>query len=862
VAYVSPILVRIRAVFLDVFLGIATPLLISFVLLAPIILSRGIPFYGDETYYYINFESFYFNPFNLLFQWTPARGLAPPLLTFFSYSIPLASLVAVFGQELAVKAFILVVASLPGILTYFALKILAEEWSLFSDEKRSELFALTGSLFVLLSFTNSGLLGAGTAPAWALIMLPVSFALSVRYLRNGSTKHLLLLGLCSLFAIANPFWMYLMIIMGLTYLVIEIAFSHEPRSVLLKRSITAILVFLALNAFWLVPTAAGYLRGGGGVLQVYTTEQLVSFGGLLFLSHWNILDVIMVGEHSYHFFWLHPQNYGPLNVAIPLLAGTSLLLFRKNRHVLFMALILVIGIFLTKGVHEPGGYLYYLVAKNLPYGAGAILRNPTKFVPLVNFSYAFLIGLVIAKLFEKSESIGAFSKNVTSSKVVKYARVTGLTLLVLSPLTYGTLLDLNGYTWPRYKPTYIPEVYDELNSWLSNQSGDFKVMWIPSGGAYIWKPYIITDFPDLYSSRPAVSFRQVYPQPLGSTDEVGKLLKALGVKYVVYHGDSLDYPNQEILQQLLRQRDLKVVYELNYSYAPENDSKSPLPVGQPDLQFSQSPFKLLAPKSLPRGGEAEVVIQYYIPQSVVENGFMGGFWAGFGIGLNGFSAGSVSLDKRVFWAGVHEQRMINETYGYAVFRVKVPYTYPGTAIDLYANFYDGGFQPLPSSYFVTRLPVSPREVTLRFVVFENEEYDGLVYVNHEVSSPQEIFEVEKASSLRNYKQISPVEWEVVVNASSPFVLVFTEPYDRLWRAYVNGKEVEPVALYNVVNGFTISETGTLHIRIYYTLQTYLNAGLLTSGLSFAVLVSLCAYQGLRKRLSGGPRIAPSAGGAE
>jgi hypothetical protein len=194
--------------------------------------------------------------------------------------------------------------------------------------------------------------------------------------------------------------------------------------------------------------------------------------------------------------------------------------------------------------------------------------------------------------------------------------------------------------------------------------------------------------------------------------------------------------------------------------------------------------------------------------------------------------------------------------------VKVPYTYPGTAIDLYANFYDGGFQQLTSSYFVARLPVSPREVTLRFVVFENEAFNGLVYVNHEVSSPQEIFEVEKASSLRNYKQISPVEWEVVVNASSPFVLVFTEPYDRLWRAYVNGKEVEPVALYNVVNGFPISETGTLHIRIYYTLQTYLNAGLLTSGLSFVVLVSLCAYQGLRKRLSRGPRIAPPTGGAK
>jgi hypothetical protein len=1159
VAYVLPILVRIKAVFLDVLLGIATPLLISLVLLTPIILPRGIPFYGDETYYYINFESFYFNPLNWLFQWTPARGPAP-LLTFFSYSIPLASLVALFGQELAVKAFILVVASLPGILTYFALKILVEEWSLFSDEKRARLFALTGSLFVLLSFTNSGLGGAGTAPAWALIMLPISFALLIRYLRSGSTKHLLLLGLCSLFAIANPFWIYLMIIMGLIYLIVEIMFSHEPRLILLKRSMTAILVFLALNAFWLVPTIAGYLKGGGGVFQVYTTEQLISFGGLLFLSHWKLLDVLMVGEHQYYFFWLHPQNYGPLNVVIPILAGISLLAFRRNRHVLFMGLVLVVGVFLTKGVHEPAGYLYYLIAKSLPYGAGALLRNPTKFVPLVSFSYAFLIGLTIAKLYERAKSLKV--SKAWHSRAASYGLALGLILLVLAPVTYGTILDLQGYTWPRYKPTYIPKVYDELNSWLSNQLGDFKVMWIPSGGAYVWKPYIITAFPDLYSSRPAVSFRQVYPQPLGSTDEVGKLLKALGVKYVVYHGDSLDYPNQEILQQLLRQRNLKVVYELNYTYAPEDNSKSPLPVGQPDLQFSQSPFKLLAPESLPRGGEAEVVIQYTIPRSVVEEGFKGRFWAGFGIGLSGFSARSASLDRRVFWAGVHEQRMINETCGYAVFKVKVPYTYPGTAIDIYANFYDGSFRPLTPSYFVARLPVSPREVRIPFVVFENEEYSGPVYPSnlalayglnladlmnvdgfdfaswslvsvgeappprdllnlsrafvysnstlpewleewlassnipvcyvvplcelklpmerpvsgpyepsyyvyderpltligepvlsrgrgtvlnfsyylpkpvldegyrgrfwagfgirlwgypHGVApppdsepryrvfeafisdfkllddcrgyvafnvtvpesfegtaidiyanfydgsfrpispayfvgtfkvrgttlvrdgppklhvvrdafllnvyvprsgeyvlalkavgslnvngmqlkrdggwayisfpelkrgrcviaistddeayvqglallsidrgsiSPHQVLKAEVPARLLSSRQVSPVEWEVVVNASSPLVLVFTEPYDRLWRAYVNGKEVEPVALYGMVNGFPISETGILRIRIYYTLQTYFNAGLLTSGLSFAVLACLCIYQSVsRKRSSQEP----------
>jgi hypothetical protein len=272
-------------------------------------------------------------------------------------------------------------------------------------------------------------------------------------------------------------------------------------------------------------------------------------------------------------------------------------------------------------------------------------------------------------------------------------------------------------------------------------------------------------------------------------------------------------------------------------------------MNQPDFQFSQSPFKLITPEALPRGNEAEVIIQYTIPQSVVEKGFKGRFGAGFSIGLNGFSAGSVSPDKRVFWAGVYEQKMLNDTCGYAVFKVKVPYMYPGTAVDIYANLYDRDFRPLTPSYFIVRLPVSPREVTVPFVVFENEEYSGPVYIQSlasaslegEVNDSLQEFKAEMVGLL-NYKQISPVEWEVTVNASSPFILVFTEPYDRLWRAYVNGKEVEPITLYSMVNGFPINETGILCIKIYYTLQTYYNIGLLTSGISFMILIFLCIYR--------------------
>ncbi|MEM3573394.1 MAG: hypothetical protein QXJ62_04085, partial [Nitrososphaeria archaeon] len=526
---------KIKQSFLELFLGIVLPISVAFLLLNPLLMQKGIPFYGDETYYYITPNSFYFNPFAWLFSWIPAYGPAPPFLTLFSYSAPLISMTCLFGQELAVKLFILAVASLPAILTFFALRILDKEWGLFNNEGPGLLFASVSSIFMLVSFTNAGLVGAATAPAWSYLTLPLSFALFVRYIRKGLIKDLLSLCVVSLFAIANPFWIYLMAIIASLYLIIEVL-SGEKKRLILKRLILVTLSILTLHSFWVVPTIGGYIFSAGALFQSYTTEQLISFEGLRFLSHWTLLDVLMVGEHQYYFFWLHLQNYGPLSVIIPLMAIATVLIFRRNKYVLFTALILVIGIFLTKGVHEPGGYLYYFVAKNLPYGAGALLRNPTKFVPLVTFSYAILIGLFVAKVYEKL-GFFKFKGFILKPSLIKYGALAVLALLVLSPVTYGTLLDLQGYTWPRYKPTYIPQIYDDVNSWLSQQQGNFKVMWIPSGGSYVWKPYIITAFPDLLSSRPAVSFYKIYPEPLTSTDRIGDVLTPLGVKYIIYHGD-------------------------------------------------------------------------------------------------------------------------------------------------------------------------------------------------------------------------------------------------------------------------------------------------------------------------------------
>jgi hypothetical protein len=102
-----------------------------------------------------------------------------------------------------------------------------------------------------------------------------------------------------------------------------------------------------------------------------------------------------------------------------------------------------------------------------------------------------------------------------------------------------------------------------------------------------------------------------------------------------------------------------------------------------------------------------------------------------------------------------------------------------------------------------------------------------------------------------YEQISPVEWEVTVNASKSFVLVFTEPYDELWRAYIEHDEVKPISVYNMVNGFIINRTGILKIRLYYTLQSYYILGLAISALSVSTMVMLLLIKFKREYVAHG-----------
>ena len=438
--------------------------------------------------------------------------------------------------------------------------------------------------------------------------------------------------------------------------------------------------------------------------------------------------------------------------------------------------------------------------------------------------------------------------------------VLGLVLLVLTPIANGTILDLQGYTWQRYYPTTIPPRYDTLNNWLIGQPGDYKVMWVPTGGPFDWKPYDVSAFPDLYSAKPSVPFANIYPSPLNSTNQIGRMLSFLGVEYVIYHNDSIAYPGVPFLQELLAQKDLRIVQSYNDTFKPLDSSQKPFPTSTSGVELSNAPFQT-STSGLVRGRVSNLTMQYTVPQNLVNQGFHGQFWDGFGILIQGFPSGSVDVASRIFFATVASQTLTGDTTGSALFNgIGVPGNYPESTIDLYANFYDGSYRQLTPLFLVARLSLSPDRMTNQYLVFKNNDFGGSVFTqNPGVGQNQTVTGLlagkttvlsSSAASVTNVNQVGNAEFDVTVYATAPFVLVLAEPYDRLWSAYLSSGQLGSVPIYQLSNGFVISQTGTLTIRLYYGLQGYFTIGgwLSMGGLAGALVVSILLSRRRRARL--------------
>lgn len=89
-----------------------------------------------------------------------------------------------------------------------------------------------------------------------------------------------------------------------------------------------------------------------------------------------------------------------------------------------------------------------------------------------------------------------------------------------------------------------------------------------------------------------------------------------------------------------------------------------------------------------------------------------------------------------------------------------------------------------------------------------------------------------------YQKINPTLYNVQVRCTKPSLLIFSDTYNLLWKAYVDDQELPHVAVNSLVNGFLIDRTGEFDVTIYLTGQTYADFGLRISAVVLIVVIAI------------------------
>lgn len=98
--------------------------------------------------------------------------------------------------------------------------------------------------------------------------------------------------------------------------------------------------------------------------------------------------------------------------------------------------------------------------------------------------------------------------------------------------------------------------------------------------------------------------------------------------------------------------------------------------------------------------------------------------------------------------------------------------------------------------------------------------------------------LEHPQKIINVQKINPIKYNLRINTTEPFMLVFVGAYDPLWTSYINGKEYKSIPLYSVINGFWIEETGNLKVTVEYKPQRWFYYGLSISVVAMIYLIIL------------------------
>lgn len=352
---------------------------------------------------------------------------------------------------------------------------------------------------------------------------------------------------------------------------------------LVVRTFVVVSAALLLCSYWLLPFAAYTLSSSSAIgssdILVWLHQNLSLENVLRLKGYW----WLEFSESLYSFNSNVLDGFAFVLSWLPfILLMNTVPLVRSSRERLtwlgFYALF-VLGVVLSLGVNFLGPFYRY-------FEVSGVFRDPDKYGALMAFAYALFIGVFADKATRFLSPTGKLKKGVAVPR--RYLAVFVVLLLAGSHL-FTNWPVLTGDFRGSYSSLDMPKAYSEVNGWLNVQSGDFRVLWLPSNDylKYDWSKNRSIAEPVRYSSeKPTIQMvdpaRDASPWTSLSvlqlnhlleqnvTRHVGVILGLMNVKYVVFRSDVVSPSYPDMLSSLKAQKELRLVLDNRPLYVFEN----------------------------------------------------------------------------------------------------------------------------------------------------------------------------------------------------------------------------------------------------------------------------------------------------
>lgn len=280
-------------------------------------------------------------------------------------------------------------------------------------------------------------------------------------IEKNRPKHWVILAM--VLTLTSCYELRITLILGFVIVILLAAFCLPKFKLYWKNVALFGILFLGLNAFWLIPSMVGGLQA-----DVNAVANRGIFGNWLFdMPHAiAISDSSWTGSYPNMYFIKQPVVL--ISWVVPVLALLSPLIAKKPRRLLaaVFLLIAIIGMLLTKQSSAPWPSLYLWLYERIP--GFNLFREASKFYLLTALGYSGLLALGMEGLLARLRGRG--KKVFTSFAVVLF--------LVLA--VYNTKPLITGEIGTMFKPRTISNDYVVFEKYINKQDGFFRTLWVPT----------------------------------------------------------------------------------------------------------------------------------------------------------------------------------------------------------------------------------------------------------------------------------------------------------------------------------------------------------------------------------------------